>query len=583
MEQHGLREHLGCLGAAQHGLHLGQREAVLGPERQDDRVVVGGRLQLEVEGDAEPLAQGQTERAVDASTERRVDDQLRALALVEAALDDNALVRRQVAECRQAGGAVGDDLLGHLGRDAGALLHEPAGGVTVVVRQQRLERGAQIAHRLGELRRPGRSLAEPEGNGRGQVPGIVHTDRADLDLGHAPRMRAEKEDVARRRLDGEVLVDGADRHPVGIEYHPVVAGLGDGAPTGERRQPGSPPGPQPPVHRVEVQVRAAPPAAGLDTPAGQRHHVVEVLARQLRVRGRVAGHLPHRLDVALVGGGHLGDQLLGQDVERRDRGFEQVQPALPDGGEECRALDELVTRRRVEPPGRRAVAMVVGPADPLEEGADGAGRSDLAHQFDRADVNAQLERRGGDQRAQVAGPQARLDDAAACRREAPVVRGHQQRGIHVAPGGRRVLAEPLGQLMGHPLGHLARVDEDEGRAVIPRVLGDAVEDVRHLAAAHDGLELGRGQLNGHLEVTGVAAVDDHGRWSVVVHAREEPRHQVERPLGGREPDALETAAALGHQGVQPLEAQRQMAAPLVAGQRVHLVDDHRPHAAQERP
>ena len=38
---------------------------------------------------------------------------------------------RQVAQRRQAGGAVGDDLLGHLGRDAGALLHEPAGAVAV--------------------------------------------------------------------------------------------------------------------------------------------------------------------------------------------------------------------------------------------------------------------------------------------------------------------------------------------------------------------------------------------------------------------------------------------------------------------
>ena len=119
--------------------------------------------------------------------------------------------------------------------------------------------------------------------------------------------------------------------------------------------------------------------------------------------------------------------------------------------------------------------------------------------------------------------------------------------------------------------------------MVARVLGDAVEDVRHLAAAHDGFELGRGQLDGHIEVAGVAAVDDHGGRAVVVHAREQPRHQLERPLGGREADALETTAALAHQRVQPLQGQRQVAAPLVAGQRVHLVDDHGPHAAQERP
>ncbi len=295
------------------------------------------------------------------------------------------------------------------------------------------------------------------------------------------------------------------------------------------------------------------------------------------------GHGPHRLDVALLGRGDLGHQLLGQDVERGDRWLQQVEPALPHGGEEGRALHELVARGRVQPARRRAVAVVVGPADPLQEGADGPGRADLAHQFDRADVDAQLERGRGHQRAQVAGPQARLDDAPARRREAAVVRGDEQRGVDVVPVGRLVLAQPLGQLMGHPFGHLARVDEDQGRAVVARVLGDAVEDVRHLAAAHDGLQLGRGQLNGHIEVAGVAAVDDHGRRPVVVHAGEQPRHQVERPLGGREADALEATAALAHQRVQPLQGQRQVAAALVARQRVHLVDDHGAHAAQERP
>src|SRR5436190_1657796 len=40
--------------------HLGQREAVAGRERQDDRVLGGRRLQLEVELAAEALAQRET-------------------------------------------------------------------------------------------------------------------------------------------------------------------------------------------------------------------------------------------------------------------------------------------------------------------------------------------------------------------------------------------------------------------------------------------------------------------------------------------------------------------------------------------
>ncbi len=114
------------------------------------------------------------------------------------------------------------------------------------------------------------------------------------------------------------------------------------------------------------------------------------------------------------------------------------------------------------------------------------------------------------------------------------------------------------------------------------VVRDAVEDVRHLATAHHGFELGGGQLDGDLEVAGVAAVDDHGRRSVVVHAGEKARHHVEGPLRGRESDPLEMSPALADEGVEALEAQGQMAPPLVAGERVHFVHDHRPDTAEKR-
>ena len=100
---------------------------------------------------------------------------------------------------------------------------------------------------------------------------------AHLDLGHPPRVGAEEEDVPRGRLDREVLVHRADRHAVGIEHDPVVAGLGDGTAAGQRGQPGAPAGPQAAVDGVVVQVGTAPAPAGLDAPAGQGDHVVEVL------------------------------------------------------------------------------------------------------------------------------------------------------------------------------------------------------------------------------------------------------------------------------------------------------------------
>ncbi len=60
---------------------------MLRPERQHDGLFVGRGLQLEAEPDAEALAQGQAERAVDAAAKRRVHDELHAAALVEESLE----------------------------------------------------------------------------------------------------------------------------------------------------------------------------------------------------------------------------------------------------------------------------------------------------------------------------------------------------------------------------------------------------------------------------------------------------------------------------------------------------------------
>ena len=146
--------------------------------------------------------------------------------------------------------------------------------------------------------------------------------------------------------------------------------------------------------------------------------------------------------------------MLGEDVERRHNRLEQVESALPYGSEKGRALHELIARGRVQPAGGSPVTVVVGPADALEERADGTWRTDLAHELDGADVDPQLERGGRNEGAQVTGPQPRLDDPTARRRQAAVVRRNQQRGIDVAVGALGV-TEALRQLMGHPLGHLA--------------------------------------------------------------------------------------------------------------------------------
>ena len=81
-------------------------------------------------------------------------------------------------------------------------------------------------------------------------------------------------------------------------------------------------------------------------------------------------------------------------------------------------------------------------------------RADLADEIDVADVDAQLQRRGGDERLQLRRSSAALGVEALFLRQAAVMRGD------------RFVAEPLAQMARHALGHPARVDEDERRAVL---------------------------------------------------------------------------------------------------------------------
>jgi hypothetical protein len=113
-----------------------------------------------------------------------------------------------------------------------------------------------------------------------------------------------------------------------------------------------------------------------------------------------------------------------------------------------------------------------------------------------------------------------------------------------------------------------------GRSADRLALDDPAE-VTHVVDRHDHLDVER---------LGHPGVDDRHRAGArcrrpvaVVEAAQVAGHDVERPLGGRQADAL--GRPLADVG-QPLERQRQMRAALGGHQRVDLVDDHRLDPAQ---
>ena len=542
--EEGLDQHVARAVGVQVVEDLLEREAVLRPQRQEDRLLVGGRLQLEAEAAAEALAQRQPPGAVDPPAERRVQHQLHAARLVEETLEDDALLRRHGAQ----GSNAGRQVIGELAR--GALVQADLAGEPLRVLAAR----AHPAHGGRQLARPGGRLAQPEGKRRRRPLRVGHPHHPRLDLQDPPGGVAELEDVAHAGLDGEVFVHRPDRSLLRLEQHPVIGAVGNGAARGERRQPRPARAAQTAVHAVAVQERRAPPGV-------QAHHGVEVLARQVAVRpGAPAGREEGLLLPGLGGAG--GDHLLRQDVERRPRLRRAIQVAAADGVEQRRGAGQLVAREREEAALRSARQRVARPADALQERRDRRRDAHLDHQIDVADVDPQLERGGGHERAQGSGLEAPLCVEAPVARQAAVV----ARDL--------VLPQHLGEARRHTLGQLARVDEDERGAVLADQPGHAPVDFLPGLVRADGRQGRVRHLDREVEAAVMAGVD---QGAIAPGADQQARRLLQRLLRRRQPDALQRPAG---QRLEPLERQRQVRPALVAGDGVDLVHDDCAHAPQ---
>ena len=259
---------------------------------------------------------------------------------------------------------------------------------------------------------------------------------------------------------------------------------------------------------------------------------------------------------------------------------------------------------REELPPARLADLVARPADALQATAHRTRRLDLDDEVDRTHVDAELERRGGDQALELAPLELVLDEEPALAAERAVVGHHQLvAGLGRGAGGLSRAVHPFEvQLVepgGQPLGQAPGVHEDDGGAVLLDQLQQAGVQRRPDRAAHRAAGCGAADrlvddlaqrahvLDRHddLDVEGLAhpGVDDGDRTRLprgAVVAGEEPGDLVERALGGRQPDALDGRVG---DGVESLEGEREVGAPLGGGQGVDLVDDHGLDAAEVLP
>ena len=357
---------------------------------------------------------------------------------------------------------------------------------------------------------------------------------------------------------------------VGIGDHAVVGDLGDRAAGGERGEPRAAAAAQHAVDAVAVQQRAARgrarsamPSASISTTASKsaRARSAKGAARRTSAKSSSSRHVVARRRSATICCARMSSGATG--------GHDAVEPARAHARAAAPrtrpARRACVGKRR--PFGVRA-ERVARAADALQERREAARRADLADQVDGADVDAELERRRRDERAQLARLQPLPRRAAAgpsrgCRGGRPTRSSPSRSPSWCATrsASRRVLTKTS----------VVRCSSTARRCrskISPHCSCDATA-----SSSLSGTSMARSSARRWPTSTIAAGRRAVGARRARARADEEPRDLLDRALRGREADALR--AARSHERVEPLERERQVRAALVARQRVDLVDDHR--------
>ncbi len=232
------------------------------------------------------------------------------------------------------------------------------------------------------------------------------------DLLDPPRARAEQEHLAFARLVDHLLVELADAARAVHEEHAEEPAVGDGARVRDRDADRAlacahgaldaiPDEPRPQLGEL----------VGGVAPCEQVEHALELPARQVAVGVRAQHQRVELVDRhrALRA---RGDELLGEHVERVLRDARLLDQAELHAAGDDGALEQVAPELREDAPTRGLADLVAGASDALHAPCDRARRLDLADEVDRAHVDAELERRGGDEAGQVACLERLLDLAA---------------------------------------------------------------------------------------------------------------------------------------------------------------------------
>ncbi len=323
-------------------------------------------------------------------------------------------------------------------------------------------------------------LATPEGSHRRLARGRGHQHVVVGDLRDAPGLRAEHEAVADAALPHELLVELAEPRQRALQAQVEVAAVGDGAARRVDPPRRARPRLDAPGEAIDGDARHQLAHARVGVAAGEHlEHQVELLARQLAVRVARPQLVVEVVGLALLGGDHRQHHL-GEHVERRRDGLQRLDVLLERRRRHRRRAQQVAPEERVEAAARDGAYRMAGAADALHRARHRERALHQQHLVEVADVDAQLERAGGDEGGQPAILEAALDGEADLLRQRAVVRVGEVGGL------------PLVDEAHELLGHAPAVGEDERRAVLADALAKGLDEgaPEVLAALRSGHEAG---------------------------------------------------------------------------------------------
>ena len=367
------------------------------------------RLDLDLAVPAQPRLEGHRPRRVDAPAPRREEAEPPVAHLVARALEDERAVVGQGAGGLLLLLEVGDEVLRGERVEVvllpQSLARASARGAWPISRVRRPMRAAELDGPRAAVGLPERHLARLARRG--------HDEHAVAgDLGDAPGGGAEDEHLADAALEHHLLVELAHAPAAALavgEEDAVEPAVGDRAGVRDRQllralaRAHRPAQPVPDDARAQLGELVGGIAAG--------EHVEDALegrAREVREGRRPADEREEVVDAPLAEG-HRRDEVLREDVEGVARHARLLDGALLHRLRDRGTREEVAAVLREDDAARDGVDLVARPADPLHAARDGRRRLDLHDEVDRPHVDAELERRGRDDRREASGLERVLD------------------------------------------------------------------------------------------------------------------------------------------------------------------------------